>query len=157
MALQSPPPGYHTITPSIIVRNVSEALDFYQRAFGAEVTERMDGPDGTIVHAEMRIGDSPVMLGPESEEWGTKSPLSTNGNPQSLHIYVPDADAAFARAVEAGATVKYPMNDAFWGDRYGKVTDPFGHDWSLATRMKDMTAEEMAKAAEEWMAQQAGS
>ena len=157
MAPQSPPPGYHSITPSIVVRDVRDALDFYQRAFGAEVIDRMEGPGGSLMHAEMRIGDSIVMLGPESEEWGTKSPLSTNGNPQSLYLYVPDADAAVAKAVEAGATMKYPMEDAFWGDRCGKVTDPFGHEWGIATRVKDLSPEEMAKAAEDWMAQQAAS
>ena len=113
----------------------------------------MSGPDGEIMHAEIRIGDSVVMLGPENEQWGTRSPLSTNGNPGSLHIYVPDADAAFARALEAGATVKSPLEDAFWGDRYGKITDPFGHEWGLATRVKEMTPEEMQRAGEAWMAQ----
>ena len=147
------PRGYHTVTPSLIVRGVAEAIDFYERAFGAVAESRMSGPDGEIMHAEIRIGDSVVMLGPENEQWGTRSPLSTNGNPGSLHIYVPDADAAFARAVEAGATVKSPLEDAFWGDRYGKVTDPFGHEWGLATRVKEMTPEEMQRAGEAWMAQ----
>lgn len=147
------PRGYHTVTPSLIVRGVAEAIDFYERAFGAVAESRMSGPDGEIMHAEIRIGDSVVMLGPENEQWGTRSPLSTNGNPGSLHIYVPDADAAFARALEAGATVKSPLEDAFWGDRYGKITDPFGHEWGLATRVKEMTPEEMQRAGEAWMAQ----
>jgi uncharacterized glyoxalase superfamily protein PhnB len=95
------------------------------------------------------------MLGEESEQWGTKSPLSTNGNPGSLHIYVENADASYQRALDAGATVKYPLDDTFWGDRYGKVTDPFGHEWGIATRVKDLSDAEMKKAADEWMAKAA--
>lgn len=147
------PPGYHSITPSIIVRDAAGAIEFYKRAFGAEEAERMIGPDGKVMHAEIRIGDSVVMLGDENPEWGMQSPLSTNGNPGSLHIYVDDADAAFDRALRAGAKVKQPLEDAFWGDRYGKVTDPYGHQWGIATRVKEMTQEQMRKAGEEWMAQ----
>lgn len=149
------PAGYHTVTPAIIVRDAAAAIDFYQRAFGAQELNRMAGPDGKIMHAEIRIGDSLIMLGEENEQWGTKSPLLTNGNPGSLHIYVDDADASFKRALEAGATVRYPLEDAFWGDRYGKVTDPFGHEWGIATRVKDLTDAEMQRAAEEWMAKSA--
>jgi uncharacterized glyoxalase superfamily protein PhnB len=157
MSTASNPPGYHTITPSIVVRDAARAIEFYQRAFGAEELHRLAGPDGKIMHAEIRIGDSIVMLGEENEQWGARSPLSTQGNPGSLHIYVPDVDAAFARAIQAGATVRYPIEDAFWGDRYGKVTDPFGHEWGLATRMKTLSPEEVEKAAAEWMATQAAS
>lgn len=157
MSTSSTPKGYHSVTPSLIVRGVDRAIDFYERAFGAVAEARMPGPDGEIMHAEIRIGDSIVMLGPENEQWGTRSPLSTNGNPGSLHIYVPDADAAFARALEAGATVKSPLEDAFWGDRYGKLTDPFGHEWGIGTRVKDLTPEEMQRAAEAWMAQAAAA
>jgi PhnB protein len=156
MAANATPPGYHTVTPSIVVRNGSEAIEFYKRAFGAEEVSRMEGPGGSIMHAEIRIGDSVVMLSEENEQWGTRSPLSTNGNPSSLHVYVPDADAAFKRAVDAGASVRYPLEDAFWGDRYGKVTDPSGHEWGLATRVKNMSEEEIRKAGEEWMSQAAG-
>ena len=145
------PAGYHTVTPAIVVRDASAAIDFYQRAFGASEVSRMAGPDGKIMHAEIRIGNSLIMLGEENEQWGTKSPLLTNGNPGSLHIYVDDADASFARALEAGAIVRYPLEDAFWGDRYGKVTDPFGHEWGIATRVKDLTDAEMKRAADEWM------
>jgi uncharacterized glyoxalase superfamily protein PhnB len=155
MATSSTPAGYHTVTPSLIVRGVGRAIDFYKAAFGAEEVTRMEGPDGAVMHAEIRIGDSVVMLGDENPQWGTLSPLSTNGNPGSLHIYVADADASFARAVNAGATVRYPLENAFWGDRYGKVTDPFGHEWGIATRVKEMTHEEMKRAADEWMAQAA--
>ena len=146
------PAGYHTVTPAIIVRGAAAAIEFYQRAFGAEVVDRMDGEDGSVMHAELRFGDSMVMLGDENPEWGSKSPLSTNGNPGSLHLYVPDVDAVFARAVAAGATVTQPLDDAFWGDRYGKVRDPFGHDWGIATRVRTLSSAEMKAAADAWMA-----
>ena len=149
------PAGYHTITPAIVVRDAASAIDFYKSAFGAEELNRMPGPDGKIMHAEIRIGDSIIMLGEENEQWGTHSPKSLNGTHGSLHMYVDDADAAFQRALDAGATVKYPLEDAFWGDRYGKVTDPYGHEWGLATRVKELTPAEMQKAADEWMAKMA--
>ena len=155
MATQPIPAGYHSITPSLIVRDAPKAIEFYKRAFGAEEVSRMEGPGGSIMHAELRIGDSLVMLGEENVEWGMPSPLSTNGNSTSLHLYVPDADAAFARALDAGATLRYPLEDAFWGDRYGKVTDPFGHEWGIATHMKDLSDEEIRKAGTEWMANMA--
>ena len=155
MSASSTPSGYHSVTPSLIVRDAARAIEFYQRAFGAEELSRMPGPDGSIMHAEIRIGDSIVMLGEENEQWGTRSPQSTQGNPGSLHLYVADADAAFARAVEAGATVRHPLEDAFWGDRYGKVTDPFGHEWGIATRVKELSPAEMQAAADAWLAQMA--
>ena len=146
------PPGYHTLTPSLVVRDAAAAIEFYKKAFGAEEIDRMIGPDGSIMHAEIKIGDSLVMLGEENEQWGTKSPLSLNGVHGSLHIYVENADASFDRALKAGATTRYPMEDTFWGDRYGKVTDPFGHEWGIATRVKNLTKEEMEAAGREWMA-----
>jgi PhnB protein len=155
MSTETPPRGYHSITPAIVVRDAAQAIDFYRRAFGAEEVSRMAGPGGSIMHAEIRIGDSMVMLGEENEQWGTKSPLSTNGNPGSLHVYVADADTAFQRAVDEGASVVYPLEDAFWGDRYGKVRDPFGHEWGIATRVREMTDDEMQKAGQEWLAQAA--
>jgi uncharacterized glyoxalase superfamily protein PhnB len=155
MAAKNPPKGYHTVTPSLIVRDANRAIAFYERALGAEEVSRMKGPDGSIMHAEIKIGDSIIMLSEENEQWGTKSPLSTNGLPQSLHIYVDNADKAFQRALDAGATVRYPLEEAFWGDRYGKITDPFGHEWGIATRIKDMTDAEMQRAGEEWMAKMA--
>ena len=160
MANKAVPEGYHSVTPALVVRDAAAAIEFYKKAFGAEEIDRMAGPDGSIMHAEIRIGDSRIMLGEENEQWGTRSPLLTNGNPGSLHLYVEDADAAFDRALKAGAKVRYPLEDAFWGDRYGKVTDPFGHEWGLATRVKDLTPAEMAKAGKEWMekaAQTAGA
>jgi len=155
MPAKSTPAGYHSVTPSIVVRDAAQAIEFYQRAFGAEEVNRMVAPDGTIMHAEIRIGDSIVMLGEENEQWGSRSPLSTNGNPGSLYVYVEDVDAAFARALQAGATVRYPLEDTFWGDRFGKVTDPFGHEWGLATRIREMSPEEMQQAGAAWMAQAA--
>ena len=156
MSAKPIPDGYRSVTPAIIVRGAADAIEFYKSAFGAEETTRMLGPDGKIMHAEIRIGDSMVMLGDENPEWGMLSPLSTNGTPSSLHVYVDDADAAFARALRAGAKVRQPLEDAFWGDRYGKVTDPFGHEWGIATHVKDMSADEMKRAGEEWMAKAAG-
>ena len=152
--MKNPPKGYHSVTPAIVVRDAAKAIDFYKEAFGAEELFRKARPDGTIMHAEIRIGDSLVMLGEENPVWQTKSPLTLGGVHGSLHIYVDDADGAFARAVAAGCEVRYPLEDAFWGDRYGKVSDPFGHEWGLATRVKDLSPEEMRKAAEAW-AQQA--
>jgi uncharacterized glyoxalase superfamily protein PhnB len=157
MTAKSVPAGYHTITPALIVRDARKAIDFYKRAFGATEADVMEGPDGKVMHAELRIGDSVLMLGEESPEWGALSPQSTNGVPSSLHLYVEDADAAFARALRAGATVRYPLEDAFWGDRYGKVTDPFGHEWGIATRVKDLSPDELRQAAQRWMAQMAQS
>lgn len=152
MSAKSPPKGYHSITPTLIVRDANRAIDFYKRALGAEERYRMKGPDGSIMHAEIQIGDSPIMLAEENEQWGSKSPLSTNGVPVSLYIYVDDADKAFARAIEAGATERYPLEDAFWGDRFGKLADPFGHEWGIAQRIKEMSSEEVERAGEEWMA-----
>jgi uncharacterized glyoxalase superfamily protein PhnB len=151
MPIRNPPAGYHSVTPAICVRRAAEAIQFYTRAFGATEVERYTGPDGSVMHAEIQIGDSRIMLGEESEQWGAKSPLSTNGNHGSLHIYVDDVDAAFARALAAGATVKYPLENAFWGDRYGKVTDPYGHEWGLATRVRELTPEQMQEAGRAWM------
>ena len=151
MATKHIPEGYHSITPALIVRDANAAIDFYGRAFGAREVTRMTDRNGAIMHAEIRIGDSIIMLGEENEAWGVASPQTLGGSPSSLHIYVEDADAVFARAVEAGATVRYPMEDAFWGDRYGKVTDPFGHEWGIATHVKDLTDEEIRKAGDEWM------
>ena len=150
---KNPPKGYHSVTPTITVRDAAKAIDFYKEAFGAEELDRMEGPDGSVMHAEIRIGDSIIMLGDENPAWGTKSPQTLGGVHGSLHIYVDDADAAFAKAVAAGCEPRYPMEDAFWGDRYGKVADPFGHEWGLGTRVKDLTPEETRKAAEAWMQQ----
>jgi len=144
------PEGFRTLTPAIVCRGAADAITFYQKAFGAEVLTRMEGPGGTIMHAELRIGDSIFMLSDEFIEYGAVGP-SENGSPVTLCLYVADCDAVFQQAIDAGATAKMPPADQFWGDRYGKLADPFGHSWSVATHIKDMTDEEVAAAAAEAM------
>jgi uncharacterized glyoxalase superfamily protein PhnB len=140
------PEGFHTLTPHIVVKDAAKAIEFYKKAFGAEEVMRMPGPGGKIMHADLKIGDSHLMLVDEFPEMDCHSPQSLKGSPVHLHVYVPDVDAAFKKAVAAGATASMPVTDMFWGDRYGKVTDPFGHKWSIATHQKDMTPAEIAKA-----------
>ncbi len=140
--ISNPPPGYHSVTPYMMVRGGALALDFYAKAFGAEKTMQLDMPDGGVAHAEMRIGNSIVMLSEENEAWGTKGPLTLGGSPMFLMIYVADVDAAFARAIAAGATEVRPVADQFYGDRSGTLKDPFGHQWTLATHIEDVSAEE---------------
>jgi len=149
------PKGYHSVTPGIAVRNATNALEFYKKAFGAKERARMPGPDGKIMHAEIMIGNSHIMMGEENLQMGNPSPQSLNGSPVGLYIYIREADKVFDRAVNAGATVTMPMMDQFWGDRAGLITDPFGHKWWVATRKQNLSAKEMKKAAEEWFAQQA--
>jgi uncharacterized glyoxalase superfamily protein PhnB len=141
------PEGFHTVTPHLTIRGAAQAMDFFKKAFGAQETMRMDGPDGRLMHGEMRIGDSVIMLADEFPEQGSKA---TNS---SLMIYCDNADAMVKRAAEAGATVKMPPTDMFWGDRYAKLSDPFGNEWSVATHIKDISPAEMKKAMEN-MAQQ---
>ena len=118
----------------------------------------MDGPDGRVMHGEIRIGDSVLMLGEENPAWPTyKSAETLGASPISLHLYFPDADAAFKRALDAGAKVEMPLDDMFWGDRYGKVRDPFGYVWGIATRVKNLSPEEIRKAGQEWMAKMAAT
>ena len=141
------PAGYHTITPCIVVKGAAEAIAFYIRAFGAEEISRAPSPDGSkIMHAEIKIGDSRIMLSDEFPEMACLSPLTIGNTASSLHIYVEDADAAYQRAVDAGATSTMPLADQFWGDRFGMLKDPFGHNWSIATHQYDLTEEELAKA-----------
>jgi len=140
------PEGFHALTPHLRVRGASEAIEFYKRAFGAEEITRMPGPDGKLMHAELTIGDSRLMLCDEFPDWGALSPQSLNGTGVTIHVYVQNVDAAFERAVGAGATVKMPLSDMFWGDRYGVVVDPYGHEWSIATHIADPTPEEMSAA-----------
>ncbi len=150
------PDGYRTVTPYLVIKGAAEALEFYKKAFGAEEVLRMPGPDGSVMHAEMNFGDCRVMMGEESPAMGSKSPSSLGGSGAGLMLYVEDVDAAFAKAVGAGCTVKMPVSDMFWGDRYGKLEDPFGHDWSLATHVEDVPPEEMGKRMAEAMAQKPG-
>ena len=140
------PHGMNSVSPHLIIKGVAEAIDFYRKAFGAEVLCRMDGPDGHVCHAEVRIGSSVVMMCEESPKWGAFGPVAVGGSPVTIALYVPDVDATVARAVEHGATLKMPVADMFWGDRYGKVKDPFGHEWSIATKIKNLSPEEMEAA-----------
>lgn len=150
------PPGYHTITPHIVVKDPAAAIEFYKKAFGAEEMFRMPGPDGkSVMHAEIRIGDSAIMLGGEWENV-CKGPISLGGTPVTLHLYVKDADAFFKKAVAAGATSIMEPMDAFWGDRYGKVRDPFGHEWSIATHMQDLSPDEIMANAKAFFEQGCG-
>ena len=149
--VQPIPPGFHTLTPHLTVRDADKALEFYKNALGAEVLNVARTPDGKVMHAMLRIGDSPLMLNDEFPEMGGLSPLSTGGSGVTIHIYTENVDQAFHRAVNAGAKVKMPLMDQFWGDRYGIVTDPFGHSWSLATHIKDMSPEEMQRGQDEAM------
>ena len=144
-AVKPVPDGYHTVTPHLVVRDAAKALAFYAKAFGAEELFRMPGPGGVVMHAELKFGDSIVMLGEESPQMGTSAPPTIGGSPVTLMVYLNDVDASFARAAQAGCTVEMPPTDMFWGDRYGKLEDPFGHHWSLATHKEDVSPEDMAK------------
>ena len=148
------PEGFHTVTPHLVVRGAARTIEFYKKAFGGQEISRSPGPGGLLMHAEVRIGDSAVMLCdefPQMERW--VAPDSLKGTTTALHLYVEDADAVFARAIAAGAKVSMPLMDAFWGDRYGRLTDPFGHEWSIATHKHDYTPEEIRKNAEAFFAQ----
>jgi len=142
-----------SITPHLICDGAADAIEFYKKAFGAEEMMRLPGPNGRLMHGSVRIGDSMVMLVDEVPEWGTLGPKALKGSPVTIHLMVDDVDAIFAQAVDAGATVKMPVADMFWGDRYGLVVDPFGHVWSIATHVRDMTPDEIAAAGREAMAQ----
>jgi PhnB protein len=141
------PEGYHTVTPYLIVKNAARAIEFYKKAFGATELMRMAEPSGRIGHAEIRIGDSPIMLADEVPEMGFRSPESFGGSPVSILLYVEEVDAVFNQAVAAGAKVQRPVADQFYGDRTGGVTDPFGHIWYIATHKEDVSPEEMRKRA----------
>lgn len=147
MSVKPIPEGYHSVTPYLIVRGGGEAIEFYKKAFGAVELFRMAAPDGKIGHAEIKIGDSPVMLADEYPEMGYRGPQTLGGSPVSLLIYVEDVDAVFKQAVETGATVKEALQDKFYGDRMGSVVDPFGHVWHLGTHKEDVTPEEMERRA----------
>jgi PhnB protein len=142
------PEGYHTVTPYLVVRDGARAIEFYKKAFGAQELFRMPGPDGKIAHAELQIGSSRIMLGTESPQTGAKSPETLKGTPVGIFLYLEDVDAAYKRAIEAGAKEQQAPQDMFWGDRYGKVADPFGHEWQLATHKEDVSPEEMGKRAQ---------
>jgi len=141
------PDGYHTATPYLIVKGATQAIEFYKKAFGATELMRMPQPGGKIGHAEIKIGDSPIMLADESPDVGARSPQSIGGSPVSIMLYVEDVDRIFSQAVEAGAKVKRPVADQFYGDRTGGIEDPFGHLWYIATHKEDVSPEEMRKRA----------
>jgi uncharacterized glyoxalase superfamily protein PhnB len=144
------PLGTTFVAPHLICANSAGAIEFYKKAFGAIEDMRMAGPDGKgVMHARLRINGAPIFLVDENPQWGTLSPKSLNGSPVTIHLQVADADALFDRAVKAGATARMPVADMFWGDRYGIVVDPFGHYWSIATHVRDMTQDEIREAMNE--------
>ena len=134
------------MTPHLVCAGAADAINFYRKAFGAVETMRLPGKDGRLMHAAIQIGRASIMLVDEMPEWGALSPKSLKGTPVTIHLYVDDVDAFVDRAVKAGATLKMPVADMFWGDRYGVIVDPFGHSWSVATHQRDMTAEEIQEA-----------
>ncbi len=146
------PEGYHTITPYLCFKNAAKAIDFYKRAFGAREIMRSEAPGGRIAHAELKIGDSFLMLSDEFPGASTKAPESLGGSASALWLYVEDVDGIFNQAVQAGARVVMPVSDQFWGDRWGQLADPFGHVWSLATHTEDVAPDEMMRRAKEAMA-----
>jgi uncharacterized glyoxalase superfamily protein PhnB len=145
MAVKAVPDGYHTLTPYLVCQGAADAITFYAAAFGADETVRMPGPGGTVMHAELRIGSSMLMLSDENPDRGALSPKTVGGSPVSIFIYTEDVDAVYARAVEAGAKGVAPPTDMFWGDRFAQLVDPFGHSWAIATHKEDVSAEEMEK------------
>lgn len=156
MAVPAVPPGFRTVTPHLVIRGAAKAIEFYKKAFGAEEIMRMPGmgPD-SIGHAELKIGDSIIMLADEFPGMPVQSPAKLGGTTVNLHLYVKDCDATFNQAVAAGAKVTMPLMDMFWGDRFGKVMDPFGHEWAVATHKEDVTPEECARRGAEAMKQMA--
>ena len=150
------PKGFHTITPSLVVADASKAIDFYKKALGATEVMRFPGPDGRIMYAELRIGDSPLMLNDEMPEQSVKGPKSYGGTPVSFFLYTENVDAAWKRAVDAGGKPIMPLENQFWGDRAGCFEDPGGHHWWLAQRIKDMSEDELKKSADEFFSQGAG-
>ncbi|HWX22953.1 MAG TPA: VOC family protein [Candidatus Binatia bacterium] len=146
------PDGFNTITPHIVVSDAAKAIEFYKKAFGAQEIERFTGPDGkSIMHAQLKIGGSMLMLGNEFPP-SCLSPKSRGGTSVTLHLYVENTDSVFDRAVKAGCTVKMPVSDQFWGDRYGQVEDPFGHQWAIATHKQDLTQDQIAANAKAFFA-----
>ena len=152
MAVNPIPEGYHSLTPYLAVENAAEAIEFYKRAFGAKERMRMPTSDGKIAHAELDIGDSVVMLSDPFPDSSYKSPKELGGTSAGIFMYVEDVDAVVQDAIDAGATVTMPIQDMFWGDRFGGVADPFGHTWQIATHKEDLSEEEIAERAKEAMA-----
>ncbi len=149
------PEGYHTVTPTLVVDDGPAAIEFYKRAFGAQELSRSTGPDGKIMHAELQIGNSRLFLSDEFPEMGNRSAKSLGGSPGGIWLYVPDVDTLFERAVAAGARPANPPADMFWGDRFGRLIDPFGHSWSVATHTEDIPPGEMAERSRKFYAEMA--
>ena len=145
-ATSSKPDGMHSITPHLVCRGAADAINFYKKAFSATELVRLPGPDGKLMHGRVQIGDSSVMLVDENLDWGCLGPQTLKGSPVTIHLFVENVDDAMAQAVTAGAKVKMPAADMFWGDRYGILEDPFGHTWSLATHQFDMSDDELQQA-----------
>ena len=150
------PEGYRTMTPNLVCRNAARAIEFYKTAFGATELRRVPGPNGEIMHAELQIGDSKFFVNDTMSKTPVPSPGQGISNPMYIHLYVPDADTIFNRAVTGGARVDMPMQDMFWGDRYGKLTDPYGQQWGIATHMEDVAPEETKRRQEAFFSKAAG-
>jgi PhnB protein len=150
------PEGYRTMTPNLVCRNASRAIEFYKAAFGASELRRAPGPNGEILHAELQIGDSKFFINDSMSKTPAQLPGDGVSNPMFIHLYVPDADAIYNRAVKAGARVDMPIQDMFWGDRYGKLTDPFGQQWGIATHIEDVAPEEIKHRQEAFFSKAAG-
>jgi PhnB protein len=155
MSASPVPQGYHTVTPYLIVKSAAKAIEFYRQAFGAKELMRFDQPDGKIGHAEIKIGDSPVMLADEFPDMGFRSPETLGGAGVSMMIYVDNVDRVYSQSISAGAKVLKPLQDQFWGDRTGTVTDPFGHIWTIATHKEEVSPEEIKRRFEEMMKHEA--
>jgi PhnB protein len=149
MPVKRVPDGYPSVTTYLIVRGAARAIDYYKTAFGGVELMRLEAPGGLIGHAEVRIGNTPVMLADENPEWGAKAPPSLGGSPVHLLLYVEDCDAVFERAIAAGGSEVRPVRDQFYGDRSGTLTDPFGHQWSIASRLEDLSVDEIKQRAQE--------
>lgn len=156
MSVSPIPAGCNSVNVYLIVKDARAAMDFYCKAFEGTAHSCLEAPDGSVVHGEIKIGNSTVMLSQENPEWGMKSAEALGGSPASIHIYTEDCDALFKNAIEAGCVEIQPVTEMFWGDRYGKVTDPFGFQWGIATHIEDVSDEEMKRRGEQWFAEMAG-
>jgi PhnB protein len=154
MAVKPVPEGYHVVTPYLVVHDAAGAIEFYKKAFGASELMRFPGPGGKLMHAEIKIGDSPIMLADEMPEMDARGPQSYGGSPVGLAVYVPDVDAVVRKAEAAGAKVVRPVQDQFYGDRSGTLVDPYGHKWTIATHKEDVSSDEMQRRFADLMKQQ---
>lgn len=157
MSVSAVPAGCNTVNVYLIVKDAAAAIEFYKKAFHGTGGDCMHAPDGSVIHGEVVIGNSTLMLTQENPEWGMKSAETLGGSPASVHLYVEDCDSVFQNAIDSGCTQVAPVTDMFWGDRYGKVMDPFGFQWGIATHIEDVDEEEMKKRGEAWFAQMAAS